>query len=153
MIQNLSAVAYEQCPLEDIGIYQGQLYSPKSGQYAPQDAELFCPFDYSRVYSGLVFNDYDETFGVIAFHSRPHTKERIPARTQFSLLTMQDSELKNMQQIRMQFYDEGNVPCTSADCFTIVGDLTTLEDGNLTSEESFVLKQSFQKNLFSRSTE
>lgn len=150
LLYNLATVAHEQCLLDDVGIYKGQLYIPKNGKYVPQQTELFCPFDYTGVYSGLMLTDYHESFGVAAFHSSPRRESQLPARTQFSIVTMQDPELRNMQQLRMLFYDENNMPGTSESCSTIVGDLTTLEDGFLTNEESFVLKQNIQKNLFYR---
>ena len=150
MAENLATVAYEQRPLEDVGIYKGKLFMSQNGTYVPQETELFCPFDYTSVDSGLMLTDHDESFAVMAFHSQKETNGRLPPRTQFSIITTQDPDLKNLQQLRMQFYNEINRPCPSADCSTIMGDLTTLEDGNLTVEESFVLRQHLHKPLFYR---
>ena len=150
MIQNLISVAYGQSQLDTVGIHNGKLFVPQNGTYTQQEAQLYCPFDYERVSAGLVLSDYTEDFAVLAFHSQPRITERIPARTQFSLMTTQDPELLNLQQLRMQFYDISNRPCTSARSYTVVGDFTTLIDGNIATEEMFLLKQHPEKQLFYR---
>lgn len=150
MTDTLTRVAYEQSPFEDIGILNGTLYRPDNGIYTPKSADLFFPFDYSHVAEGIIMQDYNDAFALIASHSRVQVADRIPPLAQFSLITTQDAELRDMQQLRMQFYDVTNYPCSPKDSYTVVGDIITLEDGNVMVDESFVLKQHPHKPLFYR---
>ncbi len=150
MIQNLISVAYGESQLDTVGVHKGKLFVPQNGTYTQKEAHLYCPFDYERVSAGLVLSDHNQDFAVLAFHSQPRITERLPSRTQFSIITAQDPELMNLQQLRMQFYDVTNRPCPSNRSYTVVGDFTTLVDGTIDTEEMFLLKQHPEKQLFYR---